>query len=124
MHLSTCLNIIMKPDSCTRIKRLSTRWQLCIFIQAISIALFKSIATQRRSRHSTDTVPEFRSQATQATLREGLDQGLYLSGRAGVDLMTLRTKGGDSTNTTPTPSIFIYLCNDYIHVQSRSHRLL
>src|SRR6218665_58585 len=31
------------------------------FIQTISIALFKSPSAQKRSRHSTDTVPEFAS---------------------------------------------------------------
>ena len=30
--------------------------------------LFKSISTQKRSRHSTDTVPEFPAEAPQATV--------------------------------------------------------
>ena len=33
------------------------------FIRAISIALFKSVTTRRRSRHSTDTVLEFHAEA-------------------------------------------------------------
>src|SRR6218665_1201001 len=34
--------------------------------------LFKSTTTQRCSRHSTDTVPEFHTEAPQATASEGL----------------------------------------------------
>ena len=37
--------------------------------------LFKSTTTQRRSRHSTDTVFEFHAEAPQATASEGLAQG-------------------------------------------------
>src|SRR6218665_4010911 len=37
--------------------------------------LFKSTTTQRRSRHSTDTVSEFPAKAPQETANEGLAQG-------------------------------------------------
>ena len=63
----------------------------------------KSTVTQRRSRHSTDIVPEFHAEAPQATVSEGLVQGPYVVARVGVELMTLRTKGVDSTNAPPTP---------------------
>src|SRR6218665_3505779 len=66
--------------------------------------LFKSTTTQRRSRHSTDTVPEFHAEAPQATVSEGLAQGPCVSARAGDEPMTLRTKGVDSTNTPISPS--------------------
>ena len=56
-----------------------------------------------RSRHSTDTVPEFHAEAPQATVSEGLAQGPYVAARAGVEPMTLRTKGVDSTNAPHTP---------------------
>ena len=45
--------------------------------------LFKSITNQRRSRHSTDTVLEFRGEVPQVTASEGLVQGPYVVARAG-----------------------------------------
>ena len=36
-------------------------------------------------------------------MSEGLAQSPYLATRAGVEPMTLRTKGVDSTNAPPTP---------------------
>ena len=50
-----------------------------------------------------DTVPEFHAEAPQATVSEGLAQGTYVVARAGVEPMTLRTKGIDSTNAPTTP---------------------
>src|SRR6218665_300725 len=66
-------------------------------------SLFKSTTTQRRFRQNTDTVSKFHAEAPQATLNEGLAQGLYGAARAGVEPMTLRTKGVDSTNAPHTP---------------------
>src|SRR6218665_2076998 len=65
--------------------------------------LFKSTTTERHSRHSTDTVPEFHDAAPQATVSEGLAQGPCVAARAGVEPTTLRTKGVDSTNAPHTP---------------------
>ena len=48
--------------------------------------LFKSITTQRRSRHSTDTVPEFHTEVLQATVSEGLAQGPKVAARVGFNL--------------------------------------
>src|SRR6218665_3207950 len=42
----------------------------------------KSTTTQRRCRHSTDTVSEFHAEAPQATASEGLAQGPYVAARA------------------------------------------
>ena len=56
-----------------------------------------------RSRHSTDTMPEFHAEAPQATVSEGLAQGPYVAASEGVESMTLRTKGVDSTNAQPRP---------------------
>src|SRR6218665_1250019 len=39
----------------------------------------------------------------QATASEGLAQGPYLAARAGLERMTLRTKGDESTNEPPRP---------------------
>jgi len=39
-----------------------------------------------------DTVPEFHTEALQATASEGLAQGPYMVARAGVRPMTLKTK--------------------------------
>ena len=41
----------------------------------------------------------------QATLSEGLTQGQYLAARAGFEPTTLRSKGIDSTNAPPGPTI-------------------
>ena len=48
-------------------------------------------------------MPEFHSEAPQATASEGFAQGPYVAARAGVEPMTLRTKGVDSTNAPHTP---------------------
>src|SRR6218665_3867919 len=66
--------------------------------------LFKSTATQRRSRHSTDAVSEFHAEAPQATASEGLAQGPYVAARAGVEPTTLRSIGVDSANEPPCPT--------------------
>ena len=58
---------------------------------------------ERCSRQSTDTVPEFHAKAPQATVSEGLAQGPYVAARAGVEPMTIWTKGIDSNNAPPTP---------------------
>ena len=73
------------------------------FIQAVSIVSLQSTTTQRRSRHSMDTVPQFHAEAPQATVSEGLAQGPYVADRAGVEPMTFRTKGVDATNAPPMP---------------------
>src|SRR6218665_1852787 len=80
------------------------------FIQAISIAplqlqLQGHYTTRRRSRHSTDTVPEFHAEAPQATVSEGLAQGPYVAARLGVQPMTIQTKGVDSTSAPPRPTM-------------------
>ena len=69
------------------------------------LRLFKSTIAQKRSRHSTDTVPEFHDEAPQATASEGLVQGPYVSARAGFDSTTLRLEGIDSTKAPPRPTI-------------------
>ena len=38
-----------------------------LFIQAIFIETLQAATTQKRSRHSPDTVPEFHAEAPQAT---------------------------------------------------------
>jgi len=47
-------------------------------------------------------VPKFHAEAPQATVSEGLAQGPCVAARAGVEPMTLRTKGVDSTNAPHT----------------------
>src|SRR6218665_197765 len=70
-----------------------------------------SSTTQRRSRHSTDALPEFHDVAPQATVSEGLAQDPYVAARAGVKPMTLRTKGVDSTKASPhLTDIIMILC--------------
>ena len=50
-----------------------------------------------------DTVPEFHTEAPQATVSERLAQSPYVAARAGFEPMTLRTKGVDSTKAPPRP---------------------
>ena len=71
------------------------------FIQAISIAHLQ--VHYYSEALPMDTVPEFYAEAPQATVSEGLGQGLYAAARAGVEPMTLRTKGVYSTKVPPTP---------------------
>ena len=47
-------------------------------------------------------MPEFHAEAPQATVSEGLAQGPYGPAKAGVEPMTLRMKGFDSTNAPHT----------------------
>jgi len=49
-----------------------------------------SSTTQRRSRHSTDTVPEFHAEAPQETVSEGLPHGPYVAARAEVECTHVR----------------------------------
>src|SRR6218665_3316143 len=79
---------------------ISHKYSLRIFLKR----LFKSTTTQKHSRHSTDTVPEFHAEAPHATVSEGLAQGLYVVARAGVEPTTLRTKGVESINAPPRPT--------------------
>ena len=78
------------------------------FIQAISLAPLQVHTIQRCSQHSTDTVLELHAEAPQATTSEGLAQGPYVAARAGFEPTTLKTKGAESTNEPPRPTI--YLC--------------
>jgi len=48
-------------------------------------------------------VSEFHAEAPQVTASEGLAQGPYVAARAGFGSMTLRTKGGESTNEPQRP---------------------
>ena len=50
-------------------------------------------------------MPEFHTEAPQATVSEGLAQGGYVAARAGVEPMALRTKGVDSTKAPIRPTI-------------------
>ena len=71
---------------------------------------YSASSTQKRSQHSTDTVPKFHAEAPQATVSEGLDQGSYVAERAGVEPTTLRLKATDSTNVSPRPTIlYMYM---------------
>ena len=63
------------------------------------------------SRHSTENVPENHAEAPQATVSEGLAQGSYVAARAGVEPITLRTKGVDSTKAQPSPTLLYTVHN-------------
>ena len=53
-------------------------------------SIFNSTTTQRRSRHSTDTMSEFHAKSTQATASERLPQGSFVAAGASFKLMTNR----------------------------------
>ena len=63
-----------------------------------------SATTQKRSRHSTDTVREFHAEVPQAIANEGLAQSPYVAARAGFESANLRTKGTETTNEPPRPT--------------------
>jgi len=71
--------------------------------------LFKSITTQRRSRHSTDTVPEFHTEVLQATVSEGLAQGPYVAAGVEFESVTLRTQGTKHTTEPPCPTFILQI---------------
>ena len=50
---------------------------------------------------------EFHAEAPQATVSEGLAKGTYSAARAGVEPITHRIKGFDSTNGPPRPTVDI-----------------
>ena len=50
------------------------------------------------------TVSDSHSEAPQATASEGLAQGFYVADRAGFELETLRTKGGESITEPRRPT--------------------
>ena len=54
-----------------------------------------------------DTVLEFHAEASQATAGEGLTQGPYMAVRVGFEPVALRTKGDESTNEPPLPTIWV-----------------
>ena len=81
-----------------------------------------TIATQRRFLHSTDTVPKSHAEAPQANVSEGLAQGPYVAARAGVESMTIRLKGVDSTNVPPNAPFMLIRINHIIF--SRTHKPL
>ena len=58
---------------------------------------------------STVTVSEFDTEAPQATVSEGFAQVPYVAARAGVEPMTLRTKGVDATNAPHAPQNYDYV---------------
>src|SRR6218665_2853356 len=84
--------------------------------------VFKSTTTHWRSRHNTDSVLEFHTEAPQATVSEGLAQGPYMAARLGVEAMTLRTKDVDSINAPTAPHtsgsslVFSFLILSLLHL--------
>jgi len=91
----------METNQCAT--NMSPTHMLNSFIQAISIAPvqvhYYSEALPIQHRYCAGIS---RRSAT-ATVSEGLAQGPYATARVGVELMTLRTKGVDSTNAPLTP---------------------
>ena len=71
-----------------------------LFIQTISIA-----PLQVYYRYYSEVLPT-QHEVPQATVSEGLAQGSYVAARAGVEHMTLRMKGVESTNAPPTPHVY------------------
>ena len=74
---------------------------------SISIALLAALAFQKSSRPQQLTLcRSLYAKALQATASEGLAQSPYVSARAGFEPATLRSKGIDSTDAPPRPTMF------------------
>ena len=84
-------------------KHMPTYTYIHSFIQAIaplqvhyySAALLTTALILCRNQHT---------EALQATVSEGLAQGLYVAAGAGFEPTPLRTKGDESTNEPPRPT--------------------
>src|SRR6218665_1056812 len=85
------------------------RYIVLYCIYPFLIALLTEEAFQKRSRPHQLTLSEFTCRNLQATVSEGLAQGLYMAARAGFKPMTLWSKGIDSTNAPPRPITLCYL---------------
>ena len=73
----------------------------------ISTALLTAGAVQNRSRPLQLTLcRSLHAEALQATVSEGLEQGPYMVARAGFEPTILRSKGVESTNAPPRPTIY------------------
>ena len=89
------------------------KWKRCwqhlwlVFLSFIHSGYFyRASSSPLLLRGAPDTariLSEFHAEAPQATMSEGLAQGPYVAARVGVEPMTFRTKGVDSTNVPPTP---------------------
>src|SRR6218665_716453 len=78
----------------------------CIYPIPISIALLTAGAFPQRSRPQQLTLcRSLNSEALQATVSKRLAQGPYVAARAGFEPTTVRSKGIDSTNAPPRPTI-------------------
>src|SRR6218665_3951363 len=79
----------------------------CIVLYlSISIALLTASALQKRSEpHQLTLCRSSHTEALQATASEGLAQGPYVETRAGFEPTTIRSKGIDSTNSPPRPTM-------------------
>ena len=107
---------------CTLKKRLSNQYEHSFIHSFIHSGYFYSTSSSLlllRDAPDTarivDTVPEFHAKAPQAS--KELAQGPYVAARAGVEPMTRRTKGVDSTKAPPRPTnVIIYHCRSLIFV--------
>src|SRR6218665_1199526 len=104
---------------------------LCLFSECILFYLFTysgyfygaSSTTQRRSRHSTDTVSEFHTEAPQATASEGLVQGSYAAARAGFELTTFQTKVSNLPMSHHAHNNLAVFCLFFFSIQTPSRSI-
>src|SRR6218665_1032480 len=78
--------------------------QSCYFYSASSSPLLL-----RGAADTARILAEFHAEAPQATVIEGLAQGLYVAARAGFEPTTLLTKGDESTIEPPHPTNVNYI---------------
>ena len=70
------------------------------------MALTTALSFQKRSRPQQLTLcRSLHAEALQTTVSEGLAQDPYVAARVGIEPTTLRSKGIDSTNAPPRPTI-------------------
>ena len=56
---------------------------------------------------------EFHTEAPQAIANEGLVEGPYMAARPGFEPATLQTKGDESTNEPPHPTVIVLVAKGF-----------
>src|SRR6218665_246662 len=78
-----------------------------LFIQAMPVAPLQANYYSEALQTQDTDVSEFEAEVPQATASEGLAQGPYVAAKTGLKPTTFQTKGVESTNEPPCPTIII-----------------
>src|SRR6218665_1943273 len=85
--------------------------QIVLYL-SISIALLTASAFQKRSRPQQLTTCRSLHATGNSTAHEGLAQGPYAAAKAGFEPSTFRSKGIDSINAPPCPTVLYSNANN------------